>query len=223
MDPSPTTAIAQEIEAVYRLYAAFAAEMDAETGCGGKLLYAGEPDQACCRLLRAANIAGAASLAASADSAALRGAMREGAIDFVVTSLDEALRILKNEVRKKQPVAVGVAVAPELVMREMLDRGVQPGLLAADLPAGPEVAEFLSRGARRIVPPAGGAGLRVVPIPADWKRPAAEFDAQLLESLAPEDFVHRRWVRLAPRYLSADARRLRSVAGKTGVRDQFYR
>ena len=55
--------------------------------------------------------------------------MRNGAIDFLVTSLDEALRILKNEIRKRQPIAVGVSVPVREIVKQMLDRGVLPDLL----------------------------------------------------------------------------------------------
>ncbi len=210
----PNPEIAAEMEAVYCLYAGLARQMDAETGLGGKLLYAGEPDEAGCRLLRAANIAGAASLAASADAAALRLAMHRGAIDFVVNSLDEALRILKNEIRKQQPVAVGVSLAAELVMNEMNERGLQPDLLAPSA-TGAQVAGFLARGAHRVEPqpPAAGRHFSLVPIPTDGQQPASVFDARLLETLAPGDHLNRRWVRLAPRYLPAAARRFRLLAG----------
>ncbi len=222
---APGAGVAAEMLAVYRLYACMAREMDPETGLGGKLLYAGEPDAAVCRLLRAANIAGAASLAASADAPALRRAMHEGAIDFVVNSLDEALRILKNEIRKKQPVAVGLTVAPESILKEMAERGVQPDLLAPDAPALPdaqhpqsgagvgEIAEFLARGARRIEAQPLPADKRFdfVSIPHDWKQPASAFDVRLLDRMAPGDHLNRRWVRLAPRYLPAAWRRLRLV------------
>lgn len=203
-------ALEAEMEAVYCLYAGLARGMDAETGLGGKLLYAGEPDVAGLRLLRAANIAGAASLAASADAPVLRRAMHEGAIDFVVNCLDEALRILKNQIRKKQPVAVGVSVPQEKLFGDMAERGVQPDLLA---PGASGVAEFLARGARRIEPDAlpQGKRFRLVAIPADWKQPISAFDAQLLDSLAADDLVNRRWMRLAPRYLPAAARRIRLV------------
>ena len=63
---------------------------DTEPSLGGKLLYAGELDAEARALLVAANIAGAASLAASADAAARKQAMRDGVVDFLVTSLDEA-------------------------------------------------------------------------------------------------------------------------------------
>lgn len=209
---SETHAVESEMEAVYCLYAGLAREMDAETGLGGMLLYAGEPDEAGCRLLRAGNIAGTASLASSADAAALRRAMHQGAIDFVVTSLDEALRILKNQVRKKQPVAVGVSLMPEVVMREMVERGVQPDLVA---PEARGVADFVARGARIAEALVLDASKRFqfFAIPKDWKQPGSAFDALLLEGLADDDHLNRRWVRLATRYLPAASRRVRLVVG----------
>lgn len=206
------------MEAVYGLYLGLARLMEGD-GLGGMLLFAGEADQQARRLLRAANIADAASLVASADASALRAAMREGAIDFVVNSLDEALRILKNEIRKHQPVAVGVSVAPDLVAREMEERGVQPDLLRAECAASPEMQPFAARGALSVVPqpPQDDPGLHIIPIPEDWAQPAAAFDALLLECVPPEDTVNRRWVRLAPRYLPNACRRLRSLACNPAV------
>src|ERR1700726_5021742 len=68
-----------------------------EPSLGGKLLYVGELDEDGCALVIASNIAGSASLSAIANPAAQKQAIRDGVIDFLVTSLDEALRILKNE------------------------------------------------------------------------------------------------------------------------------
>jgi hypothetical protein len=207
----PTAAIERELASVYRLYAALAQEIRPEFGLGGKLLYAGEPDEAGCRLIRSANIAGAAALAASADAALLRRVMREGVIDFVVTSLDEALRILKNEIRKRQTVAVGVSVAPEAIVSQMVERGVLPDLLAPDLPDGTKV--FLAQGALRVeeMPLPEGKKLLAVEIPVVWAQQPAGFDALLMDHLAPDDHVNRRWVRLAPRFLGPQARRVRSL------------
>lgn len=52
-------------------------------------------------MVRAANIAGAASLSATTDAIAQRNSIRDRVVDFLVTSLDEARRILKNEIRKR--------------------------------------------------------------------------------------------------------------------------
>ncbi len=217
-DASAIRKTEDEMEAVYSLYLGLARFMQTG-GLGGKLLFAGEADSVGRRLVRAANIAGAASLAASADAAMLRRAMREGAVDFVVNSLDEALRILKNEIRKQQPVAVGVSIAPAMIAREMDERGVQPDLLAPELPGDPDMQPFLSRGARRVEPqwlPAG-VNFNVVPIPEDWQQPAAAFDLLLLDCLPPNDAVNRRWIQFAPRYLPNETRRLRSVACDVGA------
>lgn len=214
-DPAPA-AIESELAAVYRLYAALAERMAPESGLGGKLLFAGELDAPGCRLVRAANIAGAATLVATADAARQRQAIREGVIDFLVTSLDEALRILKNEIRKRQTVAVGVALAPDVVLREMLERGVLPDLLPAASSPGadaPEFARFLAAGAQRLEEEAmpESRTFLTVSVPYGFPLGLAEFTALLAEHLAPEDQLNQRWLRLSPRYTEPGARRIRSL------------
>jgi urocanate hydratase len=198
-----------QLESVYRLYAALARGMDPDTGLGGKLLYAGELHQDGCRLVRAANIAGAASLAASADPDALRRANREGVADFLVTSLDEAMRILKNEVRKRQAVSVAVSVAPSVVVAEMLERGVLPDLLRPVEwnAGGADLEVFLAQGARPVAigPLPDGQAFRV------WAEVSRDFDTAALAVIPESDHLNRRWLRLSPRYLGPDARRARSL------------
>ena len=218
MHPAPTepAPIESEIVQVYSLYSALALHLKPETGLGGTLLYTADPAESGSAILRAANIAGAASLAASVDSALLRRLMRESALDFVVTSLDEALRILKNEIRKREPVAVGVTVAAEAVEQEMVERGVQPNFLAPGLDNSPQLQILITRGARIVEPQhAPPSNFQILPIPPG--QPAAAFDVLLLASLAPGDHLNRRWVRVASRYLPAAARRLRSIAADPGV------
>ena len=110
---------------------------DPESGLGGRLFYAGELDDEGRALVVAANIAGAATLVATADRAAQKQAIRDGVADFLVNSLDEALRILKNQLRKRETVAVCVGLAPEAVEREMKERGVLPDLLRRDVHIAP--------------------------------------------------------------------------------------
>ena len=116
----------------------------------GKLFYAGELHQEGCQLVRAANIAGAASLSATANPEALRHANRDGVVDFLVTSLDEALRILKNEIRKRQAVSVAVSAAPDAIVGEIRDRSVLRGSATAvnGWAQNLNLAEFVSHGAR---------------------------------------------------------------------------
>jgi hypothetical protein len=163
-----------------------------EPSLGGKLLYAGELDAEARALLVAANIAGAASLAASADAAHGKQALRDGVVDFLVASLDEALRILKNEIRKRETAAVCVALEPETVEQEMLERGVAPDLMrpgAADLLDGQLLLCWC-----------------VASSPAIW---LPKLDAIAGAHLGSEDGTARRWLRLAPRYLGRMAQGVR--------------
>jgi hypothetical protein len=220
LSPAAISFIAQVEQAYASLMQSAAAR--GEENLGGKLLYAGELDEPGRILAVAGNIAGAATLAGSAHRTALRQAMRSGAIDFLVTSLDEALRILKNEIRKRQPIAVGVSVPAEEMLRQMLDRGVLPDLLPPLLqssPAPPEFAAFMARGAQRIAarPLQPGSKFLIWPIPADFALRPAEFDALLLKHVSPDDHAKRRWLRLSPRYLGPEARRFRSLACSTEI------
>ncbi|HMD18825.1 MAG TPA: hypothetical protein VKH40_00815, partial [Alloacidobacterium sp.] len=87
---------------------------------GGSLVFWGEADSRGMATAVAANIAGAASLGVDASAARVKVALRQGLCDFMVNSLDEALRILKNQIRKKEPVAVVLMGDPERVAAEML-------------------------------------------------------------------------------------------------------
>ncbi|MGD0910274.1 MAG: hypothetical protein ABR928_00170 [Terracidiphilus sp.] len=212
----PPPALNHFIAQVYLNYAAlmrFAAAIGKDH-LGGKLLYAGELDARGSALTVAGNIAGAAILAATADQAASKQAMREGAVDFVVTTLDEALRILKNQVRKREPVSVCVRVAPESVEREMLERGVEPDLLpAGDGALASSFAGFVALCARciELLPLVENQTLFTVEIPPGSTRDSARIEEILEASVAEGDATTRRWLRLSPRYLGPGSRRVRSV------------
>lgn len=77
--------------------------------------------------------AGAASLWLEEDPARIKQANREGVLTFSVTSLDEALRALKNEVRKGTAITVGLSGAPDSHLREAVERGLQPAFLWGDI------------------------------------------------------------------------------------------
>jgi Urocanase Rossmann-like domain len=209
VDTLQDPALQAELDAVYRLYAALARKSDPETGLGGKLLYAGELDLDGFRLVRAANIAGAASLSATADSDRQKRAVREGVVDFLVTSLDEALRILKNEIRKRRGVAVGVALAPGPVEQEMFERGVLPDLLFP----GADFGEWAKRGAETVERSQGSPEktLVTVALPSSMRQLVSDFESLLLGGLAEDDFAARRWFSISPRYLGPQARQYRSL------------
>lgn len=186
----------EEANEVYRRYAAITGMLDPENGLGGQLLYADELSASSIRLVRAANIAGAASFIVSADAAALRQAMREGVVDFVVTTLDEALRILKNEIRKKQPVSVAIHCAEIAAFNdEMRERGVQPDLQTVEPSLLEEAFEWMT-----IALPAGDASF------------AAKLDVVVLDALPAARIAERRWYRQSPRYLPRQLRSMRTIA-----------
>jgi hypothetical protein len=203
LTPEPIASAASGFLAeVERFYAGLTgAHPDSESGLGGKLLYAGELDADARALLVAANIAGAASLAVSANAAARKQALRDGVVDFLVTSLDEALRILKNELRKRQTVAVCVAAAPENIERQMHERGVQPDL---ELP----IKQSLLRPDQLLL------AWRVVSAPATW---LPKLDTLALDCLDYEAGIARRWLRLAPRYLGRLAQETRLLRCNAGL------
>lgn len=187
-----------------------------EPTLGGKLLYVGEFDESLRPLIAAANIAGAATFAISAQQSELRQAQRDGLIDFLVNSLDEALRIFKNEIRKQQRVAVAVSGSVQTIESEMLERGVLPDLFPAPASSGQSklFAAFVAQGALQLPSSlvAGGDKLSIWQVPPEYAQQPAGFDAILAEHLAPGDQLNRCWLRLSPRYLGTGSRRLRSIA-----------
>jgi hypothetical protein len=205
---------ARQVNLLYAALVSTAPITETEPSLGGKLLYAAELDPQGRVLVVAANIAGAASLVATTDHAAGKQAIRDGVVDFLVTSLDEALRILKNQVRKRETVAVCVAAAPGAVEREMLERGVLPDLLSTGEAHGSNLDVFLKQGARCVKTDVASEASVLVTwqvsvAPARW---LPQIDAIALERLSANDLASRRWLRLAPRYLGRLAQGLHVLA-----------
>jgi hypothetical protein len=215
---------AVEVEALYQaLLGCSQAQQGAEPGLGGKLLYAGELADHGRALMVAGNISGAATLAATADPGAQKQAIREGVADFLVTSLDEALRVLKNEIRKRETVAVCVAAAPHFIEREMQDRGVLPDLL----PPPTWVAAAFGQGSRRL--PDGeledDRELIVWSVPSSPARWLPKLDVLAFESFCGQaghaaNYAGR-WLRLAPRYLGRLAQGFRVMRAAPEVAQEF--
>jgi hypothetical protein len=230
MHTDPNQAAAFDFaERVNRLYAAListasiASVLESEPTLGGHLLYAAELDPEGRALVVAANIAGAASLTATSDQAAQKQAVRDGVVDFLVHSLDEALRILKNEIRKRQTVAVCVAASPESVERDMLQRGVLPDLLSPFVPSHLSYEEFQEQGARIVthLPDQANQVLiswHVASSPTQW---LPKLDVIALDCLNPEDWPARRWLRLAPRYLGRLTEGLRVASFSQQAKQAF--
>jgi len=182
----------------------------ADPGLGGRLLYAGELHDEGRALATAGNVAGAATLAATADAIAQTQAIREGVVDFLVNSLDEALRILKNEIRKREPVAVCVSSNPREVEHEMRERGVQPDLLA-EIRGAVRGAELRSRETHVVRPEPVAATQAllawcVTVAPAHWM---PMLDAMAMDCVCASEWATLRWLRHAPRYVSRGSRGVR--------------
>ena len=77
----------------------------------------------------AATMAGAAFLGIDVDPERIKKRLKTGYCDFMVNTLDEALRILKNAVRKKENISVGLVANCADIIPELADRGVVPGIL----------------------------------------------------------------------------------------------
>ncbi|MBS1821181.1 MAG: hypothetical protein JST61_04290 [Acidobacteria bacterium] len=178
----------------------------------------------------AGNIAGAVTLAVDNDSAHLRGVVRSGACDFVVNTFDEAVRAMKNEVRKRAPLSVALAMDTDRAIAEVLDRGLVPQLFACSIddPSSREPAAYaasqlsllgadlLSNSTAPILPSEFDRWLHVGQL-ADtlaerngwclstmtFDTPAAlrAFDYRASGLLDPEDHLRRRWLDAAPRVL----------------------
>ena len=77
----------------------------------------------------AATMNGAAFLGIDVDPERIKRRVKTGYCDVMVTSLDEALRILKNAVRKGEATSVGLVGNCADVIPELARRGVVPDLL----------------------------------------------------------------------------------------------
>ena len=177
-----------------------------EPDLGGSLLYAGELHQEGRALVAASNIAGAASLCATANQQAQKQAIRDGIADFLVTSLDEGLRILKNEIRKRAPVAVCIAAAPAPIEAEMAERGVVPDFLAS------------GSGDHSLPDDIALVSWSVSAAPAHWM---PKLDAFALECAADLSGAARRWLRLSPRYLGRLAQSFHVVLADRAFATRF--
>ena len=77
----------------------------------------------------AATMTGAAFLGIDVDPERIKKRLKTGYCDFMVTTLDEALRILKNAVRKKENVSVGLVGNCADIIPQLAERGVVPDVL----------------------------------------------------------------------------------------------
>lgn len=212
---SPSRAALEFVAQAARAYSALIASRfaAAESGLGGRLLYAGELNKACRALVVAANVAGAATLVATADRTAQKQALRDGIVDFPVNSLEEALRILKNQLRKRETVAVCIALEPAAVESEMNERGVAPDLLRRDVSVA-----YLHPALTHQKSEQHETELSAIPALVTWRvesgspQELATLDEIALQCLDAGEWAAHRWLRLSPRYLGRLAHGLHALS-----------
>ena len=151
---------------------------------GGKLALLSGPGCVQSSAAPAVSIAGGTSLALDSDSVAMKAAQRAGYLDFVVNSLDEALRALKNEVRQKRPLAVGLIADVSATIAEMEERGVQPDLRLTT----EACAQVWSNSDEHFFVAKDADHLRGI-------------DTALATVLSADDRMRRRWLQHAPQFL----------------------
>src|SRR3954454_5940495 len=94
----------------------------------------------------AATMTGACFLGIDPDPERIKKRLRSGYCDFMVNSLDEALRILKNAIRKKENVSVGLVGNCTEVIPELAERGVVPDILTDQTSAHDPLNGYVSHG-----------------------------------------------------------------------------
>src|SRR5216110_1666325 len=94
----------------------------------------------------AATMAGAAFLGIDVDPERIKKRLKTGYCDVLVTSLDEALRILKNAVRKGEATSVGLVGNCADVIPELAKRGVVPDLLTDQTSAHDPLGGYVPNG-----------------------------------------------------------------------------
>src|SRR5262249_940694 len=94
----------------------------------------------------AATMNGAAFLGIDVDPERIKKRLRSGYIDVMVNSLDEALRILKNAVRKGEATSVGLVGNCADLIPELARRGVVPDLLTDQTSAHDPIGGYVPNG-----------------------------------------------------------------------------
>jgi urocanate hydratase len=178
----------------------------------GQLVFAYGAGASATGLPAAVSIAGGTSLLLDPDSAAVKSVFRQGGVDFVVNTLDEALRVLKNEIRKHRPLSVALDGAVEPAVEEMRERGVLPDMQVS---VGEVLGHEVQLGVERLqVAGEGDVLIPSAPLEAwlmerGWNEVVLErattsemreLDARLLALFPEGDVLRRTWVQRIGHY-----------------------
>ncbi|MGA9594161.1 MAG: urocanate hydratase, partial [Candidatus Acidiferrales bacterium] len=126
----------------------------------------------------AATLNGAAFLGIDVDPERIKRRVKSGYCDMMVNDLDEALRILKNAVRKREAVSVGLVGNCADVVPELARRGVVPDLLTDQTSAHDPLFGYVPQGLN----PAQAAELRSSD-PETYRRRSLESMARHVEGM----------------------------------------
>jgi hypothetical protein len=218
----PSSGIELDYPRVEEIYARFSRLAALGTGPGGLLLLYKNLDSAGLATVMAANVAGIVSLGIESDAAVVRKAMRAGVCDFVVNSLDEALRILKNEVRQLRTVSVVLTEEVNAAVTEIVARGVQPDVLAFAL------SPLIERGAKLLSIDAGEAADGMLAVtwevqrePARWLLKLDRLAAEAVAGKGGDRDARVKWLEASPRYLSRNYAGQRYLRMKSDESDRF--
>ena len=116
------------LQGTYETFAA-AAQKHFDSDLAGKFVVSGGMGGMGGAQPLAATLNGAAFLGIDVDQDRIKRRIRQGYCDICVNSLDEAIRILKVAVRKKQAMSVGLVGNCADVIPELARRGIVPDLL----------------------------------------------------------------------------------------------
>jgi urocanate hydratase len=157
-------------------------------------------------------ISGGTFLGVDSSPEHLKAAVRNGACDFMVNTLDESLRVLKNELRKKKALSVGLLGEASAILASMVERGVQPDLVSepgtpateSARPYQPALLTVVERGAIQVDAHVGNAGPSGKFVEVEWTASSLadlrRIDALALQQLPADDSIRRRWLQQAPAY-----------------------
>src|SRR6202045_1700682 len=133
------------LQGTYETFAA-AAQKHFSSDLSGKLVVTGGMGGMGGAQPLAATMNGAAFLGIDVDPERIKRRVKTGYCDVMVTSLDEALRILKNAVRKGEATSVGLVGNCADLIPELAKRGVVPDLLTDQTSAHDPIDGYVPNG-----------------------------------------------------------------------------
>jgi urocanate hydratase len=133
------------LQGTYETFAA-AARKHFQSDLAGKLVASGGMGGMGGAQPLAATLNGGAFLGIDVDTERIKRRVKTGYCDVMVNDLDEALRILKNAVRKREAASVGLAGNCADVIPELARRGVVPDLVTDQTSAHDPIGGYIPQG-----------------------------------------------------------------------------